>query len=432
MTNPYARYRTQTAQPEVTKDTENPIPSTEADDRAIEQDQPQELYGGNPTTEESIAIDPRLTVEPEASPEQEAGTRKRKRKSQSEATAKRTKTKLIGTKRRLSTLETAGEPQEEVAPQDNLPPIAEGTRDLDISVAHPGESIENDTGATIVMEDDRDSLIGDGDDVLAATRPEGQKRPGIRKPRKKRKSIGQRRPKRLSTGMSKATKPAKVSILTPERRSSLVDVEDNQAAEDTVPESSKSRSSSPRHPIIRRKPTTKHTAHPAPSNSIPITIYRPSPRSPQSSNRSSPDSTHESAKPLDALLAQHSSSTAITPVDVLAQISRELVTKTSSNRNLSQVSRRTINAYGAELDTRLRSLGQALSTNTALGKRLRGLRAEERKVTKQVKGLKAERKVAGGRMESLRKLSERMKVEQALREIREVARRGWIRIGVPC
>ena len=209
--------------------------------------------------------------------------------------------------------------------------------------------------------------------------------------RKKRKSIGQQRPKRPSTGHS--TKP------TP------------------LPTTKKQPPQPPRNPRPSSQPNT--TRQP-PANTIPITIYRPPPlHSPDSDN----DDDDPDPDPLTAPLPPQAST--LNSIDVLSQMTRELLEKTAANPSLSTRAQRTIELYGRELEGRMKQLGQALATNAGLGKRLREVRKEERRVRGDLEGVE-------GELEGVReKVVEGREVERGVRlgglmgGVGEVARRGW-------
>ena len=219
--------------------------------------------------------------------------------------------------------------------------------------------------------------------------------------RRKRKSIGQQTRKRTSAGASKLPVITKQAATT---RKNTTNTTTNKAP----PSESRPASSKP------KSPTTK--TRPAPANTIPITIYRPSPSVHSSSSSEDED-------PLTAPLPPPTKT--INAVDVLAQISRELIQKAASSTNISSRSQKTIQLYGRELEERMKQLGQALSTNAALGKRVRGLNGEDRQLKKALKEVESEQELVKEKMEEAKKLRDANRLVELLEGIGRVARRGW-------
>ena len=178
--------------------------------------------------------------------------------------------------------------------------------------------------------------------------------------RKKRKSIGQQKIKRPSTG-----KPAKPSTVATQKAAS------NLPAKISKPKSTQQRSTALKSNA--GKPRAP------PTNTVPITIYRPAPQSHKQGQDGQEAGEDEESDP-DPLTAPLPPPTkTITSIDVLSQVTRELVAKPASNANLSTRAQTTIEMYGRELEARMKQLGQALATNGPLGKRVRAVNGEDRR-----------------------------------------------------
>lgn len=230
-----------------------------------------------------------------------------------------------------------------------------------------------------------------------------------KKRRKKRKAIGQQRPKprRIPPALDRAL-PSRPRIEqskeSPVIASPTSDIYDNK--DQTQPQPS---------PAPTSKPPVKRATAPR----IPITIFRP-PTHPSPPALDPSDSINAPIPPQPDT---------ITSIDVLAQITRELISQTSSNPRLSDFSQRTIELYGEELDARLRTLGEIGATRKALEKRVKGLVSEEKKVRKAIAEVGRERKKVREEIELARKEGEERSMELLLKDIKGAVRKGWEKEG---
>ena len=294
--------------------------------------------------------------------------------------------------------------------------------------------------------------------------PEISKGPKQAKPkRKKRKSIGQQKPKRATTHASQPSRPSEQkagvkrpwppkSKAKPPRKQkapkfddpvSQAENDDADAESDARPAQPKSRGRPPINPpkktqkststtkphssktapkIKQRKPSKPTTTRPPPTTSVPITVYRP--LTPSSSSASEDD-----ADPSHYHRAPPTTSKTFNPVDVLAQITLERLKKLSSNLSAqsftTRTQRKTLELYTKEVEQRMRQLSGALDTNTALKARVKEVAKEEREARKEVKGVEGERRAVGERMQGLEARRKRVELEGLLGRIEGVARRGW-------
>lgn len=227
--------------------------------------------------------------------------------------------------------------------------------------------------------------------------------------RKKRKSIGQQRPKRASTAAAgKAGK--NVSPIH-------------------VPKQSKSQPKPPpsASTLKRRqtpsKPINASKGREPPANSVPITMYRPSAHFDEAEDQKENSSSDQD--PLTAPLPPPPNT--LNAIDVLSQVTREVVAKTASNPQFSSRSQKTMELYGEELEERMKQLGQAFATSTALGKRVRSVKAEEKATRKEVEEVVSERQGVRERIEETTGLKKGMRLGILLGEIAEWAKKGWAR-----
>ena len=283
--------------------------------------------------------------------------------------------------------------------------------------------------------------------------------------RKKRKSIGQQKPRRTSVkGLALAKPPAshgassKAAQITNSKaisaaaETSEVSTRANSADLNEDHESSNENFAQP-HPKKTRRPpkivqkasktitkktkprptsdfaqpkvlkATKPTSskRPIPSNVIPITVYRPT-----TPDSASSDSDKEDDLPQTAM---NDTSKTFNSVDVLAQITLErlaiLNEKISAQPSATQTHKKALKLYTQELDQRMRQLSRALDTNVAVKAQVKGLSKEEREVKKELKEVEGERKRVRERIEELEREKRRWELEEALGRIQEIARKGW-------
>lgn len=243
--------------------------------------------------------------------------------------------------------------------------------------------------------------------------------------RKKRKSIGQQKPKRpSSTGAGARTKGQSTTgtAATPSYPG-------DQTKSKPKPVSTTTRKR--QQPPAKLTTTTTTTAtttddsRAPPANSVPITMYRPSiPHH---------DATEATAESEVVIPEDHDPLTAPLPpapntlnsIDVLSQVTRELVAKTASNAQLSARSQRTMQLYGQELESRMKQLGQALATNAALGKRVKAVTVEERDTRRKVKDVISEKEGVRKKIEEAVALRGEMRLGNLLGEISGWVRKGW-------
>ncbi|MCJ1430112.1 hypothetical protein MMC29_008027 [Sticta canariensis] len=177
-------------------------------------------------------------------------------------------------------------------------------------------------------------------------------------------------------------------------------------------------------PIASRKP---------PKNSMPITVYRMSTNDALDSENDRSDSLiNPSALPKN---------NAVNVVDVLAQICRELVSKSTDSfgeaakneRNQSKKAtlerkRNTIETYGEELDNRLFQLTETLDTNLALSARVRRADKEEKALRAELESLQEEHESIARQttqiQEANARLHTRAKLASLLRDIEAAVRQG--------
>lgn len=299
--------------------------------------------------------------------------------------------------------------------------------------------------------------------------------------RKKRKSIGQQRPKSKSTESAFVGSPAKKRA-PPRRGSGLsktkraaaafnsgaagskppidedvqIEVESiSEAAEApaVVPKFPKKRgrpkkddaplarkpSKSPKPPQHRKEgsaPTIKppkaasSRVRKPPKNSIPITIYGPP--SPAGSDSDVSDIEDDPITSTTALPPNRT----INPVDVLSQICREMIHKTGNSlaekaredperRGEFKRKKRTVEMYGEELNARLLQLTKTLNTNNALTTRLRDATGEAKLLKKEIKAVEEERGKVKQRREEALKVKKAKELESMLSGIAGAVKKGW-------
>ena len=298
--------------------------------------------------------------------------------------------------------------------------------------------------------------------------------------RKKRKSIGQQRPKRKSTesaasnnsvttrardvGPGKSEAAEETSASKTRRRGGGRPIDtDAQVEIETISDSAeaptmthstfKSRGRPKEIPVATVKKTTKgpkasqprkkaaeSTTKPTdpiaprprgvPKNSIPITIYGPP--SPASSRSDASDVEDDPLAKIQVLPPVKT----INPVDVLSQICREMIQKTSDSlaekaqqnrERRSDYTRRkkTVDMYGSELNARLLQLTKALNTNNALTTRLRESTKKVRALKKDIKAVEQEREEVKKRREEAQKAKKARDLEAMLSGIASAIQKGW-------
>ena len=177
----------------------------------------------------------------------------------------------------------------------------------------------------------------------------------------------------------------------------------------------------------KTKPAPKACA--PPKNIIPITIYVPP----------SPTSSDGEDDPLSASQPHTTSnSNSINPVDVLAQLCSELLSKssldlaeqarsapTSTSRSELKKTKQTTDLYAKELACRLLQLTMTLNANTSLQSRVKAALKEERKLKKELKQVEKEREDLRVRREEVMKEKKKRDLEDLLSGIAGAVKRGW-------
>ncbi len=189
----------------------------------------------------------------------------------------------------------------------------------------------------------------------------------------------------------------------------------------------------PQKPKPQRQPSSP-PPRPPPRNTIPITIYRPlSPVSPTSTSTPTSDVFSD---PLTNLPQLPPTQPTLTAPSILSQITRELLSKTitsltslaSANptqRSGLQRRKKTVEAYGVELEARLMQLTRAVGENEVLGRRVREIGREERELRRTVADVEEEREGLRVRREEALKEREKGRLEGLLKGIERVVSRGW-------
>jgi len=278
--------------------------------------------------------------------------------------------------------------------------------------------------------------------------------------RKKRKSIGQQKPKRTSTNAvapgkpfaaistkaatkKKSTPNRKPNVLSrrprgrPAKNSEPAEHENEESDDADIPEGSFG-PSLPNQPLKRGRPkistksqmrtsaalkprsnpkSTQPKAHKTLSaksqptgTSVPITIYRPP--SPSSSD---PD-----------LLTKLPNT--FNPIDVLAQVTRERLSKIISKPNPPKM-QKVHKLYRRELEERLLLLTRAKDMNTSLNAQVKKAVGEENGLKKELKDLEAERKRVQERRNEIEGEMKSRELEALLGKIAGVVSKGWAREG---
>ncbi len=177
------------------------------------------------------------------------------------------------------------------------------------------------------------------------------------------------------------------------------------------------------------KPTpTAPKGRAPPKNTIPITLYAPP--SPTSDAEEDPLTTSH----------PHPPPTTINPVDVLSQVSSELLSKhsaalaeqirsdpSSTNKSTLKRTKETTDLYARELASHLLQLTTTLNANTSLQSRVRAAAKEERGLKKELKQLQKEREDIKGRKEEVMKERKKRELEDLLSGIAGAVKRGWDR-----
>ncbi|KAK4692409.1 hypothetical protein P7C71_g4791, partial [Lecanoromycetidae sp. Uapishka_2] len=358
-------------------------------------------------------------------------------------------------------------PTKDIIPEGG---IAVAEHMTDASQSH-GEAAED-------TADVANDAIEAQDEALEGSEPQTQQKGK----RKKRKSIGQQRPKRKSTDLASTSTPARKSR-PGVRASGLSETkkaaaafnsgavggrhstdEDVQVEVESISEAAEAPAVVPRFPKKRGRPSKggaplaprpgkapkaprRHTkasnvesnqpvqtrspqTREAPKNSIPITIYGP-----QSPTSSDPENSDVEDDPLSTAKALPPAKT-INPVDVLSQICRELIHKTSaslgekanedaSRRGEFWQRKRTVDMYGEELNLRLLQLTKTLNTNNALTVRLRDANRDAKRLKKDIKAIEEERERIRLATEGALKAKKAKELEDMLSKIAGAVKKGW-------
>ena len=171
-----------------------------------------------------------------------------------------------------------------------------------------------------------------------------------------------------------------------------------------------------------------------PKNTIPITIYHP--LSPVTTTSTSTPTSDVFSDPLSNPAHFHPTQPTLTAPSILSQMTRELLSKTTtsltslasanpSQRSVLQRRKKAVEAYGAELETRLIQLSRAVGENEVLRRRVRERGKEERELRRKVAEVEEERERVRVRREEVRREKENGRLEGLLRGIKEVVKRGW-------
>ena len=250
------------------------------------------------------------------------------------------------------------------------------------------------------------------------------------KRRKKRKSIGQQRPRKVPKDVKSKIKHSPMIASLPNQqlaRSLAGSPKPPPSREPSPSEGSEPFPTTLEDSVVEvqseQKPKPKSNSGlnaKSQSTKVPITIYRPA--SPFNASRfpppsRSPSSSMVSSNPtspqhrLEPFSSQHDqqhkrknisaatskittkskAATTITPIDVLHQISHEIISTHTTNSRLSHSARTTISLYGDELSKRLQALNVAWTRNVDLNRRVKQARAEQREVKKRLGDIRKER-----------------------------------------
>lgn len=337
-------------------------------------------------------------------------------------------------------------------------------------------SQSQDENAEDVADTANDAIEEQGT-ALENAEPRNRQKPK----RKKRKSIGQQRPKTKSTESASVGSPAnkkvpkgKLSGLSKTERAASafnssaaggrepID-EDAQIEVESISEAAEAPAVLPKFPKQRGRPkkddrpsarkpakavksqqrrqqvpglapkpskAASSRVRGPPQNSIPITIYGPP--SPASSDAKLSDVEN------DPLSSAHALATAktINPVDVLSQICREMIHKSGNSltekahedparRGEFKRKKRTVEMYGEELNARLLQLTKTLNTNNALTTRLCDATREAKSLKKEIKAIEEEREQVEQRKEEALKAKKAKELETMLDGIASAVQKGW-------
>ncbi|KAK0516595.1 hypothetical protein JMJ35_001198 [Cladonia borealis] len=212
----------------------------------------------------------------------------------------------------------------------------------------------------------------------------------------------------------------------------------NKKAAPLQPKATASKSSKPRpqKPKTPRQPSSR-TPRPPPKNTIPITIYRPvSPVSTVSTTSTSTPTSDVFSDPLTNLPQPPPTQAILTGPSILSQMTRELLSKSTTTltslasanptqRSALQCRKKTVEAYGAELEARLIQLTRAVGENEVLTRRVRESGKEERELRRAVADVEGERERIRLRKEEVLKDKEKGRLEGLLKGIERVVLRGW-------
>ena len=189
----------------------------------------------------------------------------------------------------------------------------------------------------------------------------------------------------------------------------------------------------PPKPKPQRQPSSR-SPRPPPKNTIPITIYRP--LSPGSITNTSTPTSDVFSDPLTDLPHLPPTQATLTAPSILSQMTRELLSKTitsltslaSANptqRSALQRRKKTVEAYGAELEARLIQLTRAVGENEVLSRRVKECGRQERELRRAVGDVEEERERIRVRREEALKKGEKGRLERLLKGIEGVVLRGW-------
>ena len=209
----------------------------------------------------------------------------------------------------------------------------------------------------------------------------------------------------------------------------------NKEATPLQPKTTASRPSRsrPQKPIPQRQPSPR-TPRPPPKNTIPITIYRP--LSPVSTTSTSTPTSDVFSDPLTNLPQPPPTQAILTGPSILSQMTRELLSKSTtsltslasanpSQRSALQRRKKTVEAYGAELEARLIQLTRVVGENEVLTRRARESGKEGTELRRAVADVEEERERIRLRREEVLRDKEKGRLEGLLKGIERVVLRGW-------
>ena len=262
--------------------------------------------------------------------------------------------------------------------------------------------------------------------------------------RKKRKSIGQQRPKKTSRigsvpiivskagprngkQVQREAKRAKTDR-DPRRLSPSVDSDLQAQAGATIPSKGRpAKAGRPKATMRPQKsanklPSRSQTSRKVPANAIPITVYR-DPSAP-------PEDSEDDDALTDPLRLIHTNKPkTFNAVDVLAQVTLERLSAFAHKFNgqppTSRTQRKALELYTEEVEVRLRRLSRALDRSKGLSLMVKRLGKEERALKGQVKEIETRRKEVEEQMKEVEEKRKEFELGELLRRIGEVARKGW-------